>query len=71
MAFEEHMKELRELTQKLEQGNLPLEEAVTLYTQGMQLASACQEELQTAKLQISKQTVPTMEKEDTADDGEA
>ena len=31
MAFETHMKELRELTQKLEQGNLPLEEAVQLY----------------------------------------
>ena len=28
MAFETHMKELRELTQKLEQGNLPLEEAI-------------------------------------------
>ena len=31
MAFETHMKELRELTQKLEQGNLPLEEAVAYY----------------------------------------
>lgn len=59
MAFEEHMKQLRELTQKLEQGDLPLEEAVTLYTDGMKLAAACQEELQTAKLKIEKQTVPT------------
>ena len=33
MAFETHMKELRELTQKLEQGNLPLEEAVQLCSQ--------------------------------------
>lgn len=71
MAFEEHMKQLRELTQKLEQGNLPLEEAVNVYTQGMQLAAACQEELQTAKLQISKQTVPMQEKEDAADGNEA
>ena len=55
MAFETHMKELRELTQKLEQGNLPLEEAVQLYHKGM--------ELQTAKLQISKQTVPAQEQE--------
>ena len=46
MAFETHMKELRELTQKLEQGNLPLEEAVQLYHKGMELAVSCQEELQ-------------------------
>lgn len=71
MAFEEHMKQLRELTQKLEQGNLPLEEAVNVYTQGMQLAAACQEELQTAKLKISRQTVPIQEeREDTADGSE-
>ncbi len=63
MAFEAHMKELRELTQKLEQGNLPLEEAVQLYSKGVTLAAACQEELQTAKLQISKQTVPAQEQE--------
>ena len=30
MAFETHMKELRELTQKLEQGNLPLEEGAAV-----------------------------------------
>ncbi len=69
MAFEEHMKQLRELTQKLEQGNLPLEEAVTLYTEGMQLAASCQEELQSAKLKIEKQTIPT-QKEETADGSE-
>ena len=40
MAFESHMKELRELTQKLEQGNLPLEEAIALYTKGMELTAA-------------------------------
>ena len=71
MAFEAHMQQLRELTQKLEQGNLPLEEAVTLYTQGMTLAAACQAELQTAKLEISKQTVPMQEKEDAENGSEA
>lgn len=65
MAFETHMKALRELTQKLEQGNLPLEEAVQLYSKGMELAASCQEELQTAKLQISKQNVPAAEQEET------
>ena len=69
MAFESHMKELRELTQKLEQGNLPLEEAIALYTKGMELTAACQNELQTAKLQISNQTV-LPEKQEDADGSE-
>lgn len=71
MAFEEHMKQLRELTQKLEQGNLPLEEAVMLYSQGMQLAASCQEELQSAKLKITKQTVLLHPEEETEDGNEA
>ncbi len=69
MAFEEHMKQLRELTQKLEQGNLPLEEAVTTYTEGMKLAAKCQKELQTAKLKIEKQTT-LVQKEDKTDGSE-
>lgn len=69
MAFESHMKELRELTQKLEQGNLPLEEAIALYTKGMELTAVCQKELQTAKLQISNQTV-LPEKQEDADGSE-
>ncbi len=71
MAFEKHMKQLRELTQQLEQGNLPLEEAVKMYTQGMQLAASCQEELQTAELQVETQTVPVEGQEENADGSEA
>lgn len=68
MALEEQMKQLRELTQKLEQSSLPLEEAVQLYAQGMELAAACQKELKQAKLQISKQTVPLQKQEDSEDE---
>ena len=68
MALEEQMKQLRELTQKLEQSSLPLEEAVQLYAQGMELAAACQKELEQAKLQISKQTVPLQNQEDSEDE---
>lgn len=68
MALEEQMKQLRELTQKLEQSSLPLEEAVQLYAQGMELAAACQKELEQAKLQISKQTVPLQKQEDSKDE---
>lgn len=68
MALEEQMKQLRELTQKLEQSSLPLEEAVQLYAQGMELAAACQKELEQAKLQISKQTVSLQKQEDSEDE---
>ena len=68
MALEEQMKQLRELTQKLEQSSLPLEEAVQLYAQGMELAAARQKELEQAKLQISKQTVPLQKQEDSEDE---
>ena len=68
MALEEQMKQLRELTQKLEQSSLPLEEAVQLYAQGMELAAVCQKELEQAKLQISKQTVPLQKQEDSEDE---
>ncbi len=73
MNFESNLKELEELTQKLEKSDLPLEEAVTLYTKGMQLVTVCQEELQNAKLQITKETVLPMQasEEDETDGTEA
>ncbi len=57
MKFEEEMAELKTLTQKLEQGNLPLEEAVALYNQGVQLATSCQKELENARLNVQIKTV--------------
>ncbi len=71
MTFEEHMQQLRELTQKLEKGNLSLEESVELYTKGMQLAAECQNELETAKLQITKQQVPVQQQEENTDGSKA
>lgn len=71
MTFEEHMQQLRELTQKLEKGNLSLEESVELYTKGMQLAAECQKELETAKLQITKQQVPVQQQEENTDGSKA
>ncbi|MCC8110425.1 MAG: exodeoxyribonuclease VII small subunit [Ruminococcus sp.] len=56
MSFEVHFKELQELTLKLEKEDLPLEEAVKLYEKGMLLAANCQEELQNAKLQMTKES---------------
>ena len=41
MKFEEGMLQLSEIAAKLEEGGLPLEEAVALYGKGAKIADAC------------------------------
>jgi exodeoxyribonuclease VII small subunit len=44
---------LRQIVERLEQANLPLEEGVALYKQGLQLAQACRQELDRARHEIT------------------
>ena len=44
-SLEEKLTNLEELTKKLEQGNLPIDEAIALYSQGMELAVSCKKSL--------------------------
>jgi exodeoxyribonuclease VII small subunit len=53
-SFEEAFAQLEELVQKLEEGGLPLEEAVTLYERGMALVKQCEGELDKAELRVSQ-----------------
>ena len=53
MKFEESMQALSEITAKLEQGGLSLEESVSLYAEGVKLAASCREELDRAVLTVS------------------
>jgi exodeoxyribonuclease VII small subunit len=53
-TFEQLYARLEEQVAKLEQGGLPLEEAIALYEEGMTLARACQERLDEAELKITK-----------------
>jgi exodeoxyribonuclease VII small subunit len=52
MSFEQAYGELEETVQKLEAGNLPLEEALSLYQRGMALATYCNLQLDQAELRI-------------------
>jgi exodeoxyribonuclease VII small subunit len=52
LTFEQAYRELEETVQKLEAGNLPLEEALALYQRGMTLAQACTRQLDNAELRI-------------------
>ena len=57
-SFEEAMKRLEEIVQKLEKGDLPLEEAMGAYTEGVNLVRQCHEKLEEAekKIQMLVQT---------------
>ncbi len=52
MTFEQTYDELEKTVQKLEDGHLPLEQAITLYQRGMALAKRCSSQLDQAELAI-------------------
>lgn len=58
LSFEEAYRELEATVQRLEAGNLTLEEAIALYEQGMRLARRCQAALDAAELQIEQISGP-------------
>lgn len=49
MTFEKSMKRLEEITEKLEQRELPLEEAIALYQEGLELLKSCNQKLAEAE----------------------
>lgn len=54
LAFEEALGRLDETVNALEGGQLPLEEALRLYEEGVRLARRCQEMLDRAELRIQR-----------------
>ena len=53
-SFEEQLDELDAIVASLEEGKLPLDEALTLYERGMRLAQACQQRLDEAEIRVSR-----------------
>ena len=53
-GFETLYKQLEETVATLEQGNLSLEESLSLYEAGTALAKRCQELLQNAELRVTR-----------------
>lgn len=54
VTFSNAFASLEEVVRQLESGEASLEEAVALYSKGMQLAQVCQEKLQVAENQVAK-----------------
>ncbi|KIL45942.1 exodeoxyribonuclease VII small subunit [Jeotgalibacillus campisalis] len=65
LSFEEAMNELETIVVKLEEGDVPLEEALTIYQKGMELSKLCHDKLQQAEKQMA--TVMTEEGEKPLD----
>ncbi len=51
-AFEEALKELEEIVNRLEQGEIPLEEALQLFEQGVKLSRWCHTKLDEAQKRV-------------------
>jgi len=53
-SFEESLRRLEEIVNKLEQGEIPLEDSVRIYEEGLVLSKACIERLTQAELKLKK-----------------
>ena len=52
--FEDNLKQLEEIVNELEKGNVPLDEAIKKYTKAMELAKACNDILKDASEKVNK-----------------
>ncbi len=52
--FEDAYRELGEIVDRLESGELSLDESVTLYERGRQLVTLCEKQLDAAELRVNR-----------------
>lgn len=54
ITFEEAMEELETIVEKLEEGDVPLEEAISIYKKGMELSKLCHDKLKNVEEQLTQ-----------------
>lgn len=54
VSFEEAMESLEEIVEKLEEGDVPLEKALTYYQEGMKLSKLCHDELKNVQEKMTQ-----------------
>lgn len=76
-TFEEQLTALEQVVEKLERGDLPLDESVRLFEEGVTLSNACKKELEEAEGRIqvlvergSRMVVKDLEVEESVDEDE-
>jgi len=69
-SFEKNIERLQQIVEQLESGELPLEQGVTLYKEGLSLSAACRGQLEKARLVVSQVTAEGITPFDDAPSGE-
>lgn len=59
MTFEQAMSELEQIVRQLEEGKMPLEQAIVAFSRGSQLKQYCEEMLKSAKLKVDQIMINT------------
>ena len=54
LSFEDALKELEQIVEKLERGEVSLDDAVAAYERGSQLKQQCQQRLDEARLRVDQ-----------------
>ncbi|MBN8200424.1 exodeoxyribonuclease VII small subunit [Bacillus sp. NTK034] len=54
LTFEQAMEELEVIVEKLEEGDVPLEEAINIYKKGMELSKLCHDKLKNVESQLTE-----------------
>ncbi|MBM7569709.1 exodeoxyribonuclease VII small subunit [Aquibacillus albus] len=54
LSFEEAMKQLEQIVEKLEEGDVPLEKAINYYQEGMNLSKFCSDKLTKVEKQMEQ-----------------
>ena len=54
LTFEQAMDQLESIVEKLEEGDVPLEEAISFYKDGMELSKLCHDKLKNVEEQLAQ-----------------
>jgi exodeoxyribonuclease VII small subunit len=54
LSFEEAMIQLEKIVDRLEEGDAPLEEAIAIYKEGMELSKLCHDKLKNVEEQLAQ-----------------
>ncbi|MGB8623753.1 MAG: exodeoxyribonuclease VII small subunit [Paracoccaceae bacterium] len=57
MSFEEALKELEQVVNQLERGDVPLDQSIALYGRGAELKKRCEEKLKEAEEKVAAITL--------------
>lgn len=67
MSFEEALKELEGIVDRLERGDAPLEESIEIYQRGAKLKAHCEGKLKSAQMKVEKIVLDGQGQAKTAD----